>query len=215
MKAVLFDMSGVIADAESFHTNHRAKKLEEYGIFATQEDHQATVGIPLREQLAYFSQKYGVELPYEQISAELREIQAKEHHRIKMCAGAESLIRLLQGHFKLAVVSSNLEKSVKEMLENFGIRAAFDAVVCVDSRTPRMVQREIYAQAAKDLGIDANECLLVEDSADGIRTGRELGMKTIAVPNKYNKKADFSAANLVVNSLEEVTLETINRVFQQ
>jgi len=212
MKAVIFDMSGVIADIIQLHAETREKTLAKYGISCTSEDHEATAGQSLKEQLAYYTDKYGVELPHAKISAEMRAIQAKEHHKIKPCKGVEKLIRSLHGHYKLAVISSNLKVSVNELLDNFKLGQFFDVVIGIDShRTIGTTQRETYLEAAQMLGVKPTECTLIEDSPESIKVGKELGMKSIAVPNQYNKQREFSA-DLVVNSLEEVTLETINRL---
>lgn len=124
----------------------------------------------------------------------------------------ESLERFKAAGFKLAVASSGAQKYIELVLNKFEINGYFDAVVTGDDVKVGKPHPEAYLIAAEKLRVGAQECLVLEDATKGIQSAKAAGCKCVAVSNPNVPAQDFSEADVVVNSLDEVTLDLIKEL---
>ena len=121
----------------------------------------------------------------------------------------ESLERFKAAGLKLAAASSGAKTYTSLVLDKFEIRNYFESVVTGDDVTIGKPHPEAYIIAAKKLGLDPNQCLVLEDATKGIQSAKAAGCKCIAVKNSNIPTQDFSLADLVVPSLSAVTIDVI------
>lgn len=115
--------------------------------------------------------------------------------------GAAELIKSLTNHHS-AVVSSSSHAWVDGWLEKLGLAKYFNTTVCRGDAPRIKPAPDLYLEAARQLDISPSDCLVIEDSMNGMLSAHEAGMKVLAVPNRLTSVLDFSAAEWQVESLE-------------
>jgi HAD superfamily hydrolase (TIGR01509 family) len=213
IKAVIFDMDGVIVDSEPLHYEAHNLLLKEYGHSLTEEDQRkytGTSGFKVYEDL-----KKRFNLPHEvhELVKKKRDLFLSIAEKVQMMPHAAELIHLLKrSDYKLAVASGGVVAYINLFLKKFGVNDCFAAIVSIDDVKNAKPHPESYLEAARRLGVKPNECVAIEDSDKGLESAKQAGMKVIAVPNFYTKHHDLSKADIIVSNLGEVTLETIKNM---
>lgn len=121
----------------------------------------------------------------------------------------ESLERFKSLGFKLAVASSGAKRYVELVLKKFDIGRYFDAIITGDDVQIGKPHPDAYLITAKKMHVKPSNCLVLEDATKGIQSAKAAGCKCIAIENPNIPPQDFQEADLVVRSLDEVTLEKI------
>jgi HAD superfamily hydrolase (TIGR01509 family) len=124
----------------------------------------------------------------------------------------QSLSRLAGAGFKLAVASSGARRYVELVLERFEIADYFQAVVTGDDVTVGKPNPEAYLVASKKLGVSPSVCAVLEDAAKGIQSAKAAGCFCVAVRNPNIPPQDYSLADTVIDSLEDLRVEQITRL---
>jgi HAD superfamily hydrolase (TIGR01509 family) len=211
IEAVIFDMDGVLIDSEPAWEEARKSLFSEHGLVYPPETTQALMGMNSREWSLYLH-GHGVPLPAEQIVDEvLRRLAASLEQDLHLMPGAERIVRALAARWPLAIGSS-ADRAIIELALDLGhLRDAFSVVVS-STEVPRgKPAPDTYLEAAKLLGVEPGACAVVEDSANGIRSGRAAGMRVIAIPNQHFPPPPeaLALADVVLRTLEELTPEVV------
>lgn len=121
----------------------------------------------------------------------------------------ESIDFFKNSGLKMAIASSGIPEEIKIKLRRMGLDGKFEEVVSKNEVKRGKPFGDIYEFAAKKIGLDAKECLAIEDTNPGIESAynAKIGC-VIAVPHEYSASQDFSKANIVVRNLREA----INKV---
>ena len=117
--------------------------------------------------------------------------------------GATELIRNLADK-KTAVVSSSSHSWVDDWLEKLELITYFDTIVCRGDAPKIKPAPDLYLEAAKRLDVAPSDCLVIEDSMNGMISAHAAGMKVLAVPNRLTSVLDFSNAEWQEQSLQKV-----------
>ena len=107
---------------------------------------------------------------------------------------------------KLGVASSSTQEWVTGHLARLGILDRFDCVRCRDDVPHAKPEPDLFLAALECLGVSATEAVAIEDSPNGIAAAKRAGMKCVAIPNVITSQLDLSHADLILNSLAEVTV---------
>jgi HAD superfamily hydrolase (TIGR01509 family) len=139
--------------------------------------------------------------------------QAQHHAEVEamdLLPGAEDLIRAANvAGLRLAVASSSPLDWVGGHLERRGLIGYFDVVVCRDHVAMTKPDPELYTTAVESLGVAFDHAVALEDSHHGTVAAKAAGLVCVAVPNRVTAGQDFAAASLVVDSLERLTIPTL------
>ncbi|MEP2777600.1 MAG: HAD family hydrolase [Luteolibacter sp.] len=106
----------------------------------------------------------------------------------------------------LAVVSSSSHAWVDGWLEKLGVTGYFQEIICRGDAPRIKPAPDLYLEAAKKLGLAPAECLVIEDSHNGLISAHAAGMKTWVVPNRVTSGLDFSLAERIFSDFEELNL---------
>jgi len=111
----------------------------------------------------------------------------------------------------LAVASSSPHSWVDGHLTRLGLFGLFDAVICSDDVPPGRTKPnpDLFLRAAEILNVQPGECLVLEDSPNGVRAGRAAGCFVIAVPNPMTALLPFDGQDLRLESLAELSLDVL------
>jgi len=126
--------------------------------------------------------------------------------------GAVELIQHLSGNIPLAICSGALREDILPILGKLGIENAFDTLVTADDTHISKPDPAPYKLAMKRLGVTSG--LAIEDTPAGIASAKGAGLKVLSVTNSYPAEA-LTQADAIVDSLEGLTLEKLNRLDRQ
>jgi len=110
---------------------------------------------------------------------------------------------------KLAVASSSPENWVVGHLTRLGLLDYFDAVVTADDVELTKPDPGLFLLAADKIGVKPNEVIVLEDSSNGVKGAKRAGMFVVVVPNEITRKTDLSLADLRLEALDTIDLETL------
>jgi HAD superfamily hydrolase (TIGR01509 family) len=145
----------------------------------------------------------------EEINAEVvRRMLGRYRRELPLVEGAVEAVRALAGSFPLAVASSSNRPLIDTVLETAGLTDCFAATVSSEEVARGKPSPDVYLEAALRLGVAAERCAAVEDSANGIRAARAAGMLVIAYPNRHYppEAGALALADTVIGSLEELAV---------
>jgi HAD superfamily hydrolase (TIGR01509 family) len=207
IKAVIFDMDGVLMDTKEAYYK-AAKKLfeEEYGKTITRKEYNPMFGIEDRAMIKHFLKKFNLKGDVEELRLKKREmVQLQEKGNLKLFPGAKELVKTLSKNYKLALTSSTWKIIIKNALDEFGMRKYFKAVVGKEDVKKHKPDPEPYLVTAKKLKVKPSECVVVEDSISGVEAGKNAGMKVIAVMTSYTQEK-LRKADLFVNNVKQIRI---------
>jgi beta-phosphoglucomutase len=216
LRAVIFDFNGIIVDDEPIHFELFQKVLAEEGIELTNDAYYARyLGFDDRGAFRFGYREH--DRPLSQLK--LTELIARKavyyqeaiRNHVAIFPGVKKLVADLAQSLPLAVASGALRNEIETILTTVNLIHHFKVVVSAEDVERGKPEPDIFLQALAALNanegnpIQANQCVVIEDSKEGIKGARRAGMKCLAVTNSHAAEL-LGEANLIVKSLEEVEL---------
>lgn len=212
IKAILWDMDGVIVDTFEGHFRAWKQTFEEMGQPFTLEDFRRTFGMNNR---LIFSTLLGYELEEEtfQRLSDRKEVCFREGIRgsARLLPGVAAwLERFRQMGPGQAVASSAPQANINALLDELGVRGYFQAEAA-GAELKGKPDPAVFLLAAQLLGVEPPNCLVIEDSVAGVEAAKRAGMRCVAVctTNPAEKLVD---ASIVVRDLEQFTMEIFRAI---
>ena len=205
IKAVIFDLDGVIADSEPFSAEADDILLARYGIRKTEQERRDMYGRRFEEIYGDILRARGLDLDIKELfEAKSVIFRGLIRGRLKPIRNSLELIGFFQkkGFLTALATSSHLAKALPEMRE-LGIERLFGIIVSGDEVKAGKPDPEIFLRASVKLGVLPKECAVIEDSAFGVRAAKAAGMFAIAFRSPNTPDQDLSKADLVVGDLLE------------
>ena len=186
MKAIVFDMDGVLFDTEricmnTWHEMARERNLEHMDQVAENSIGRNRVAI---EKI--YHDVYGEDFPVAQFLDESRRRMwdSIEQNGLKLMKGVmELLIYLRQSDYRIAIASSSGDQVIERYLEIAGMRQYFDRIVGGNQIQNSKPSPDIYLKACEVLGANPPDTIAVEDSPNGIRSAYSAGMIPVMIPD--------------------------------
>lgn len=213
IKAIIFDMDGVIFDTEMVYLKVWSEVFEKHGYKMTKEIYTSVLGTGRENVKKVFVNNYGSNLPIDDMYKEKDENLAKEIEKgVALKAGAYEILKYLkENDFKIALATSAISKRAFKQLKQANIYKFFDAVVCRDEVEKTKPNPDIFLKAADKLNVNKSECIVIEDSSAGIKAAFNAGMIPIHVIDLKDADSDIlEMAYKSFNSLNDVKNELIN-----
>ena len=162
----------------------------------------------LKEIIRYFDLK----VDFEKIRKERSELFLKlVKKKLKMMPGLKKSLKLFEeNEIKIALASSATRKYINIVLRKFKINDYFGVIVSADDVVHGKPHPETYLVAARKLNLKPSETLVLEDSTNGIEAAKAAGCFCIAVKNPYTPKQDLSKADLILNSLSDLSFKHLS-----
>ncbi|MGE5463218.1 MAG: beta-phosphoglucomutase [Syntrophothermus sp.] len=213
IRGFIFDLDGVLTDTAEYHYRGWKRLADEEGIPFTREDNELLRGIPRRESLMLVLR--GRVYPEEKIQEMMdrknryyldfiREVTPQD-----ILPGARELLEEIhQAGLKSALGSAS--KNAPDVIQRLGIADLLDAISDGNSVERQKPAPDLFLHAARQLGLQPDECVVVEDAAAGIEAARAGGFRTVGLgPQERVGKAD-----IIFPSLAGVRLQTILDLLQ-
>jgi HAD superfamily hydrolase (TIGR01509 family) len=205
LRAVIFDLDGVLADSEPWWNEIDAKLLAEHGVTYRGEYHRNVLGVSYRLAVEFYKKAFGLSVPTDEMMRRRGEIAADFFaNRIDVFPPTKTVLQeLRQMDLKLAVATSSVSASARPFLARHELTAFFETVVTGEEVEHGKPHPEIYLRAAEKLGITADACLVIEDALSGIAAAKAAQMRVAAIPDTrfvdphdYQKEADYLLRDL-------------------
>jgi beta-phosphoglucomutase len=198
IKAVIFDMDGVLIDAKDWHYEALNRALNHFGYNISRYDHLVTFdGLPTRKKLEMLTREHGLPPSLHGFLNDLKQLYTTEivHARCKPLFQHEYAISSLRaGGMKLAVASNSVRASIELMMQKSKLSSYLDAIVSNQDVEVGKPDPAIYVKAMSLLGVSPTETLVVEDNEHGIAAARAAGTHL-----------------MIVEEVTDVTLDNITR----
>lgn len=211
IRALIFDFDGLILDTEGPVYRSWQEVYAGYGVALPFELWVKTVGSSNQafDPRLHLEERIGGRLPQEVLD---RRVQRRIELVLaeQLLPGVSDLADAARGAgLKLGVASSSSRDWVNGHLERLGIRDRFACLSSRDDVEHVKPEPDLYLAALECLGVAAAEAVALEDSPNGITAAKRAGLRCVAVPNPITAGLDLSQADLLLESLSEVTLPTL------
>ncbi len=226
LKAIIFDFNGVILDDEPLHFAAMRHAVSGLGIHLTREAYWDKY-LPFDDRgcLEAICRDHGCSL--DEVTRSDTLLRKTTHYEqllrggFPLCAGAARFVRAAAERYPLALASGARRAEIEPALEATGLRHHFTVIVAAEDFVLGKPNPESFLLALERLNIARNappilpaECLVIEDSAAGVRGARAAGMACLAVTNSYPPEA-LQPANRIIASFQEVRLDSLNALFEE
>ena len=204
IKAILFDMDGVLIDAKEWHYEALNKALGLFGLEISRYDHLHSFdGLPTKAKLRMLSERYY--LP-EQLHGFVN--QMKQQYTVQMIHERchpmfhheYALSRLRQEGYRIAVCSNSIRPTIELMMEKAMLAEYLDLIVSNEDVKRAKPDPEMYLAAIGKFGLKPEECVVVEDNPNGIAAGRASGAAVLEVATVYD--VNYENIRGLINRIE-------------
>lgn len=202
-RAIVFDCDGVLIDSEGLAWQAWREVLAVHGYRPSDNEIQNLLGRSADEIHNYFSSKVTISDKSEMKAALETTMMRLFDQHLKRFEDAVSLAIASKARgMRMAVASSSDHDRVVRSLNIVGIPELFDVIVGGDDVKRGKPSPDVYVEAARRLGVDAGNCLAVEDSAVGVAAAVAAGMFVVAVVRSTEDRSGLRFATLVVDHLD-------------
>lgn len=216
IKAVIFDMDGVLIDSEPFWQESEIDAFGRVGLELTREMCLETMGLRVDEVVSYWRRRRAFddcpagELEDAIIGGVAERILSKGEAK----EGVTDALEFFRGRgVGVALASSSAYRLIRAVTERFGLADKFDCIYSAEEEEYGKPHPAVYLTTARRLGVDASACLAVEDSFNGVLAAKAARMKCVAIPEPAQRRDPrFAIADAVLGSLAEVNLELWRRL---
>ncbi|MDO8576762.1 MAG: HAD family phosphatase [Candidatus Daviesbacteria bacterium] len=205
IKAVIFDVDGVLLESEHLIREAEVKTFKKFGIPATIELVSQYTGIRLEEETEDIGKKFGVSLPIEEVlKAQNENLMHFYKQIVQPTPHIKEVLNMLQLTYILGIATSRSKQMTNSALQRLDLFPYFRAFTYGEDVGKAKPDPEAFLRTAKLLDIDSSNCVVVEDSNPGFRAGKAAGMLVIARRAVHNIETDFSSADFIVDDAREI-----------
>jgi sugar-phosphatase len=213
INTVLYDMDGLLLDTEPLWGESMLRIAEKHKIPITRKRFKDTTGLRIYEVTDHWAIHFPWEgkSPKEVADEILEDIIATSKDKGSVIRGVVSSLEMLKKHkYKIGLASSSPKHMIDALIEHFDIRKYFDQVTSADAVELGKPHPAVFIHCAESLGVKPNQCLVLEDSVNGMIAGKAARMKVIVVPDELHfDDPRFSLADKKLRSLEDLDIEMI------
>lgn len=208
IQGIIFDMDGVIIDSERISFKCFQEVFKEYNYEINEKFYLKLIGRNYAGIEDIMKREYGDDFPFEAIYRKKADLayEVTDRDGVIVKSGVHELMDYLKENgYKIAVATSTRRERALQLLEEAKVKAKVDFVVCGDEVENSKPNPEIFLKAAKGLGVEAEKCIVIEDSDAGITAAHAAKMTGIHVPDMKQLEVETKAlAFKVCKSLFEV-----------
>ena len=179
IKAVLFDMDGVLIDAKEWHYEALNKALSLFGLSISYYEHVHSFdGLPTREKLKMISEEVYLPEQLHDFINQMKQIYTLDFIQEKcvpMFQHEYALSRLKSEGYKIAVCSNSIRSTIELMMQKAYLTPYIDEILSNEDVENAKPDPEIYTKAMEKLGVSPKECLILEDNKNGIKAAEASG----------------------------------------
>lgn len=213
-KAVIFDMDGVIIDSEPLWRRAMIRVFNASGLPFTDSDCRITTGMRIDQVISFWNNKAHFTKDEEAVRNNIEDnlcglISAEG----KPMKGLQQALDTIAGQgLIISLATSSSEKLIKCVLSVLKIESYFKYIQSAEHLVYGKPHPEVFLKCAEAIATNPNECLVIEDSLNGIIAAKAAGMSVIGIPEEHNiNNQKFCIADLTLHSLQEINQEIIKK----
>lgn len=211
MRAVIFDMDGVLTDSEPLICAAAMAMFRERGVVVQASDFHPFVGAGENRYIGGVAEKYAVPLDIVQAKARTYELYlGMVPARLEAFPGAVALVQKCHLAGRPCAVASSADRiKIEANLNKIGLPpATWQAIVTAEDVERRKPAPDLFLMAASRLGVSPEQCTVVEDAVNGIAAAKAAGMRCVAVTSTFPAEC-LAQADLIRPSIREIRLEDL------
>ena len=213
LKAVLFDMDGVIIDSEPLHHKAYHGMFKEVGISVSDDLYESFTG----QATLYICKQLVLKFNLKQAPKELVAIKRRifkdlffNDPELDLITGVLELIKNYHKNgLTLVLASSASMTTINNVFTRFNLDQYFKAKLSGADLKASKPHPEIFLKAAEASGFKPSECMVIEDSTNGVKAAHAAGIFCVGFKSPHSKNQDYSLANKVITSFEEIGFEVV------
>lgn len=215
LKAVIFDMDGVIIDSEPQHARAAIEVLKRHGVEIDMKYHEQFIGSSTKRMAEHIINDFKLDITTDELLTEL--VKAKKDYVIKegyipIFGVKEFIIKLYQAGIRLAIASSSSAAEIEDVVKSLGIRKYFDKLISSSSVKNPKPAPDTFLLALSKLGVKAEEAVIIEDSEFGAAAAKAAGVACIGYENPNSGKQCLKDANVILQGFDGLNVNFIENV---
>ena len=212
-KGVIFDMDGVIVDNYAFHQEAWKIFCRKYAIDFSEAFRSEVFGGTNRDHLETFFQRRLTDREVSELEQEKEALYRNLYHdHIRPVRGLKPFLQQLkQARFPMALATSSPPVNVGFVLEKTGTSSFFDVIMDASHVTHGKPHPDIYLKTAGALGLEPQDCLVFEDSVNGINSALRAGMKVVALTTTHDRH-ELPEVDLYIPNFEKVSVGGLKKL---
>jgi len=186
-EAVIFDMDGVLIDSEPLWKIAMEKVFSDLGCNLSKNDFQRTVGLRIDEVIHYWNKNQNLGISDEKkVEDDIinRMVELVTDHPIPLKGVVDTLIYLKGKNIKIGLATSSPDRLLKAVLNGLKISQYFDVVHSAEFEDFGKPHPAVYMKTALKLNVNPTNCLVIEDSLNGVISGMSAKMNVVCIPEK-------------------------------
>lgn len=209
IKAIIFDMDGLMIDSERVTFECYQERLKDMNLTMDEEFYKTLLGKPIKGIYQRFYDVYGNDFPIQNVIQDVHQLMA-ERFKTEGVPVKKGLVELLHylkdNNYKTIVATSSNRDRVDKILAQAKITEFFDDSICGDEVTKGKPNPEVFLKSCQKLGVNVDEAIVLEDSEAGIQASYDANIKVICIPDmKYPEKQYEEKTFKILKDLTEVT----------
>lgn len=217
LRAVIFDMDGLLIDSEDFWRKAESAIYQEIGVPITEEMVPETMGMRIDEAVEYWFARYPwgtpskKELEERMIKRVLQYIETQGKEKM----GVPHIIKLFASRgIPMAIASSSAQAIIQAVMNKLELHPFISIAHSAEHELFGKPHPGVYITAAQRLGIAPEQCLAFEDSANGLLAAKAAKMKCVAIPDpRTERDGRFGIADLILSSLADFRWRHIKELY--
>lgn len=210
IKAILFDMDGVLIDSEPLWKKAIQKIMKDYGFDFSYAMCNETKGMRVDEVTQYWKKKLKANFESKIAAQEIIEevISLIKREGTAMEGVIETIKNAKEKNLKIGLASSSSMKIIETVLDKLEIRSHFEAIHSAEHEEYGKPHPQVFISASISLNTLPEHCLVIEDSLNGVIAAKAAKMSVVAIPEKQEfDLPQFSIADRTIRTMKEITLD--------
>lgn len=216
-EAVIFDMDGVLIDSEPVHYEIENRLFDQLGITVSDEAHRNYLGTSAEFMYADLKSRFGLPGTVNELMQFGESFTCDYFRQQQVLNLNEGVLPLLKemklAGMKLAVATSSSPEVAKVLLDRCEITSYFDAIVTTSEAGKSKPAPDVYLLAAQKIGIVPSNCIVFEDSPNGLSAAKSAGMYCIAVQTGSVNVNELSGADFLIQTFEGMTYGRLFEIY--
>lgn len=206
IKAIIFDMDGLMVDSEPSHIKAYNTILERYEHHLSLKENKQYLGISDKDALADMREKWNIPISLAEFSKQKQSAYIKlvSQKIIPQKGVIEFVEKTFQKNYVLAVASGSHLDEIEAVLDGLKLRKYFTTLVSGDDVKYGKPAPDIYLRTASLLDVEPDHCLVLEDAAVGAQAAKKAGMVCYVIPSRETESENFNQADQVFTDITQV-----------
>ena len=216
IQTVIFDMDGVIVDTEPVHRYAYFKQFQELNIDVTEDMYTSFTGLSTRNTFQKLKEVFIIEQEVEELIQRKRTIfndAFDSKADLELLEGVENLIKELHKNgMQLILASSASKVTIERVFSRFKLHQYFTHVVSGEDFPKSKPHPAIFEHAVTLSIAPKQNCIVIEDSTNGIKAAKAAGIFCVAYNSIHSKDQDLSQADIVINHFKELDFNAVRNI---